>query len=177
MTGVAALAAVVAGGFAWTAYRAESESRRLAEKSYQADRDREQRELEEKKRAQAELVSAWGVAEGDGVAICVQNLSASPVYNMRLGLFVRKGECRYAGWVRVMPPTSAGARGVDVKPDALDAWAEADGSRKRVPTPLVEFTFRDAAGRWWWRDENGVLTEIDESRKYRYEKPETVTVP
>lgn len=178
MTTVAAFAAVVAGVFAYRAYGAEREARDVAkdshetaEKSYRAAREREYRELEDRRRAQAELVSAWAVA-GDGdepsVEISIQNLSAAPVYSVRLGLFAKKGVCNYARWVRVLPPTRTDARREPVQEPAAAEWRAGDGARGSKPTPMVEFTFHDAAGRWWHRDEHGVLNEIDESESWRY---------
>lgn len=178
MTALAALAAVVAGGFAWFAYRAERDARELArqshattEKSYQAEREREQRDLEDRERAQAEMVSAWAViGPGDEptVEICIQNLSAAPVYSVRLGLFAKKSDCNYAGWVRVLPPTGSVTRQEPVHHTAAQAWKKYDGARAAKPMPMVEFTFHDAAGRWWLRDEHGVLTEIAENENWRY---------
>lgn len=177
-TALAAIAAVVAGFFAWRAYQAESDARDLArlahdvaESAFKADRDREVRELEEKQRAQAEMVSAWAVI-GDGdepsVEICIQNLSPTPVFAVCLGMVVRKGVALYARRVRVLPPSGREPRQESVKDAAADAWRTSHGARTWRTVPLVEFTFHDAAGRWWFRDEHGVLTEISERESWRY---------
>lgn len=177
-TALAALAAVVAGFFAWGAYRAESEARdlarqgqALAERGLEADRAREARELELERRAQAELVSAWAVVRDSAVPsveLRVQNLSAAPVYAVTAGFELTGFSSQYAKWIRVLPSTGSEARNENVKDGAIAGWTKWIGSRRPCPVPYVEFTFRDARGAWWLRDGSGVLSEISESERWRY---------
>jgi hypothetical protein len=159
-TALAAVAAVVAGVFAWGAYRIE--------------REREQRVADDAKRQQAQLISAWAVNREDadseiGVELHVQNLSTAPVYEVSLGIEVA-GKCSYAGWARVIPPSRTSPLVIPVTEERLKGWRQwaATRSRKPAPAPYVEFTFCDTAGSWWHRDTRGALAEIDREAKYRY---------
>lgn len=181
-TALAAVAAVAAGIFAWGAYRAERDARELAKRSHEltesaheSGRQRDLRELEEKKRAQAELVSAWAVTgeeEQPWAGVRIQNLSSAPVYSVSLGLVLKGEQSVYGGWVRVLPPTGSEPMQESIKDAALDAWRRWAGARRPLPVPLVEFTFHDAAGRWWLRDGDGVLCEISEDERWRYGRKE-----
>ncbi len=95
---------------------------------------------------------------------------------MRVAFLLLRIECNYAGWVRVLPPTAHEPHRPDLKKPAVDAWRARGPRYGRWPTPMVEFTFHDAAGRWWLRDEHGVLTEIDKADRFRYAKDADVTV-
>lgn len=181
-TALAAIAAVVAGFFAWGAYKSEQEGRRLsrdahdlAQKTHEASRQREQRASEDKKRKQAEMVSAWAVvcAGDDGesyVEVCVQNLSSAPVYSVSLGALLSRDTAVYAGWARVVPPSGRNPSIITVKDAAVEAWRRWASVRTPKPAPYVEFTFHDASGHWWLRDGRGVLSEIVEAEAYRYGK-------
>ncbi|WP_341935891.1 hypothetical protein MRBLWO14_001568 [Microbacterium sp. LWO14-1.2] len=164
-TALAALAAIVAGYFAWGAYALE--------------RRRELIESERDKRAVAEQVSAWAEVReepaGTRVDIHVQNLAASPVYEVRLGIEA-SGKCNYAGWARVIPPSRDVPSVVEVTPERLERWDRWTRSRIPKPVPYIEFTFCDAAGAWWHRSARGVLTEITDSEKYRYGSDSETTV-
>lgn len=179
-TAVAAVAAIAAGIFAGSAYRAERETRALAEKGHAITEDRERRELEDKRRAQAELVAAWAVvlddAQTTNVEVCIQNLSAAPVYAVSVGFVLTGQESVYARWVRVLAPTNGAQTLRPVKPFAAERWRAWCGGRRPMADPLVEFTFRDTAGRWWLRDAEGVLSEIDEGSRWRYARSEGTSV-
>ncbi len=179
-TVLAAAAAMIAGVFAWLAYRAERDARQLASKAHDlterahSDRiEREQQREKEKERAQAEMVSAWTVvveAEGGGkgVEMYVQNLSSAPVYSVCLGFVLPSAVDVYAGRVRLVPPNQKHPVLVAVKPRAVGEWRSwAVGARAQA-APYVELTFHDAAGRWWYRDGHGVLAETTETDAYRY---------
>ena len=178
-TAVAAVAAIAAGIFAGNAYRAERETRALAKRGHAITEDRERRELEDKRRGQAELVAAWAVVSDDAqttnVEVCIQNLSAAPVYAVSLGFVLTGQESVYARWVRVLAPSNGVQTLRPVKPFAVERWRAWCGGRRRMADPLVEFTFRDAAGRWWLRDAEGVLSEIDESSRWRYPRTDRVS--
>lgn len=179
-TALAAIAAVVAGFFAWGAYQAERDARdlakkahELAESSHEAARQREQRASNDKRRKQAEAVSAWAVVcespgADDYIDVCVQNLSSAPVYAVRLGVLLSQDSAVYAGWERVLPPTGRMPKPVSVKDAAIESWRRWAKPRSSKPAPYVELTFRDASDTWWLRDGHGVLSEIDEDDAYRY---------
>lgn len=182
-TALAAIAAVVAGFFAWAAYSAERDARTLAKKAHDlaesahvAAREREQRASQDKRRKQAEAVSAWAVVcEAPGeehyIDVCVQNLSSAPVYAVRLGILLSQDSAVYAGWERVLPPSGRMPTAVAVKDAAIESWRRWAKPRASKPAPYVEFTFRDASDAWWLRDGHGVLSEISEDEAYRYGRP------
>jgi hypothetical protein len=160
-TALAALAAAVAGYFAWGAYKLE--------------RDREKRLSESQKRQQAELVSAWTVVEttADGescIELRVQNLASAPVYEVTLGVQLGKA-CAYAAKVRVVPPSGRDPLVVKLTEKGLQRWLDWAKGPARKLAPYVEFTFCDTAGAWWYRDTRGTLVEIDPKDKYRYGEP------
>ncbi|MFK3834533.1 hypothetical protein [Microbacterium sp. NPDC087868] len=180
-TALAAVAAVVAGYFAWKAYQAESDARGLAikahdlaERAHDARIEREQLLEKEKERAQAEMVSAWAVVVEAGgekcVEVHVQNLSPAPVYSVRLGFELAGSPNLYAGWARVLPPTPGVPERPKVHDDATRDWRIWGRRRGRHAAPYVELTFHDASGRWWYRDGHGVLAETTEKDAWRYKK-------
>ena len=175
-TALAAIAAVVAGFFAWGAYQAERDARGLAKKAHElaerahlASQERELLASQDKKRKQAGMVSAWAVVtEADTIELCVQNLSSAPVYEVCLGVILSNGSGVYARRARVIPPSGRNPSTFDVKDGAVDAWQRWAKSRTPKPVPFVEFTFHDASGNWWLRDGHGVLEEITKEDAYRY---------
>ena len=175
-TALAALAAVIAGFFAWGAYQAERDARdlakqahKLAEDAHRAGLDREQRAFEDKKRKQAEMVSAWTVlTEDDTIELRVQNLSSAPVYSACLGIVLSNGSAVYARRARVIPPSGRSPMSIEIKESAVEAWQRWAKNRMPKPVPFVEFTFHDASGNWWFRDGSGSLIETTENEAYRY---------
>lgn len=167
-TSVAAAAAIIAGIFAWGAYRAERAAHRLALEALATEQQRDERALAEKERAQAEAVSAWTQhnTSDETLSLIVQNLSSAPIYSVRLGVVLGR-IAYYAGWVRVLPPTSTPTV-VPLHENTVPRWLEWRATHERVPTVLVEATYADAAGRWWFRNALGALREIDENDAYRY---------
>lgn len=164
-TAIAAVAAIVAGIFAWSAYALE--------------RRRESSESRRARRAMAEQVSAWAeVREEAGmthVDIHVQNLASSPVYEARFGIEA-SGRCNYAGYARVVPPSRSAPLVIEVTQERSERWERWMRSRVPKPTPYIELTFCDAAGAWWHRDSRGLLCEITHLQKYRYDTDTDKTV-
>ncbi|MFK3677074.1 hypothetical protein ACI2IP_05050 [Microbacterium sp. NPDC090218] len=160
-TALAAIAAMVAGYFAWGAYKLE--------------RAREKRVSENLKRQQAEMVSAWTVVrqgpDGEShIELHVQNLASAPVYEVRLGVEIGT-TCVYGGWARVLPPSARDPLLVRVADRGLESWRDWVRGRATKTAPYVEITFCDTAGTWWLRETGGALREIDPSEKYRYGGP------
>jgi hypothetical protein len=131
----------------------------------QAAAERE-READERRRAQAELVYMWHVpvhVEVDGeatpdmtVEAYVRNTSPQPIYDlwfewtMFTGVFDQIDDKTYCGEAPLMPGAMAAAR-APVEPRLISGWAE-DVS--------VAATFRDRAGVWWRTHASGFLEDL-----------------
>ncbi|WP_431792080.1 hypothetical protein [Microbacterium paraoxydans] len=162
-TVLAAAAAVVAGLYAWRAYRLE--------------RAREDRASVAMKRQQAEMVSAWTVIQqgenGENyVELRVQNLGSAPVYEVTLGIQLGS-VCSYAAKTRVVPPSGRNPMEVRLTERGLERWLTWAKGPARKLAPYVELTFCDSAGAWWFRDTRGALVEIDSERRYLYDESKT----
>lgn len=144
---VATLAAVAA---ATTAAAFTAQTLRI-ERARDLDRE------EEKKAAQAELVSAW--REGDTIAF--RNASPTPIYRVRMWLHPRGQDPIYCKWRGLVAPTRAGESHEVIAMqaeavEALHAWRRArKANGETLPVVLVEVTFRDSAGIWWRRMAHG----------------------
>lgn len=133
----------------------------------QRDQDADERA----QRAQADLVAAWLVHDGDGLddwAIQIQNDSNVPVYffNAEIwgGLYISEVLGRTG--MLVLPPGSVTVRVPELRywatrhlpPDALDECTP----NEVLNSFFVGITFRDAAGVTWRRSETGVLNRLND---------------
>ena len=145
VTTLALLAAGVAGLLAYKAFK-------LQEKQ---EKDR----LDSARRHQAERVVAWWDhnppdrgTRGRGPAVTFFNSSGLPVWEVDLLLSHGPGRRWFYG-LGLQPSTD--------KPILTDAWG---GEPNPEYSYGIEIEFRDAAGLYWRRDQDGVLHEIREGR-------------
>ncbi|WP_435771805.1 hypothetical protein [Nocardioides sp. SYSU DS0651] len=149
----AAVAAIVAGYFAWLAYSIQRA-------------EQVQRHAQQLAAWEARETPASAAAE-NCLAIVVQNSSSLPFYRVRFWVKLGMMAPVYAGWMRVVPPTGSTVP-LQLHEGCTTAWDIWRSSGTRNPTVPVEFTFLDASGTWWLRSFEGGLTRINESDAYRY---------
>ena len=148
----ALVAAIVAGRAAWRLLGLE------------ATRDRNA--FADKKTVQASRVSAWAKwersAEGaesdyDIPLLSVRNASDLPVYAVLLELFNSRDQLVSTERVDVLPPTDGPIDLPHVVSDAEHSALQGDyGSKLQV-----KITFRDASGRTWVRQVDGLLYQSE----------------
>jgi arabinogalactan oligomer / maltooligosaccharide transport system substrate-binding protein len=118
------------------------------------------REAEDRRRAQAALVSAWCGAHGTDNehpdwGIFIRNASETPVHQARVSVVKEHDpDTRNDFDIAVLPPTSEPV----FYPD--DIWSTTLQDQFPATNFLVEMSFTDSAGVRWLRNGIGVLSEV-----------------
>jgi hypothetical protein len=159
MTAGATWATVVVGLLALgaAAYAAIQASR-----VYRIESEREKRSQEERRRAQADLVSGWHdpVALGGVFYARVRNASTAPVFDVEVNWYHTNGDHRGGETVAVVPPASEPMSVRHPTTDPRYIGPNEDHRSEETPDAFaVDLRFRDASGNVWHRDVHGVLTD------------------
>ncbi|QUB99518.1 hypothetical protein [Cellulosimicrobium cellulans] len=165
---IAALAALLAVMFAWLAAR---HTRGLLQQ--ESDRDlrtaeRDEQEAASRRRAQADLVSAWVVVRVDEEGVrsdgyLIRNLSQSPVYDVRTDVTDARERLRPRHRLAMLPPGEYYVEANDGDthwefPDpvaSVRGWLRPVLKKPEWRVDRLEFT--DSGGRRWSRDAKGRL--------------------
>lgn len=137
-----------------------------------ARREAEQERLSALQRYQAERVAGW-IAGGDFddrgqvIWVAITNQSLQPVYHLVIHGIVLAND----GTPIIDPMPESQARIAVVPPGEgyVAIVLNYTGMHKR---PGIEIAFQDAANRYWLRETNGGLTELDASPVVHYEIPQ-----
>lgn len=171
---VAAVAAIIAGFFAWKSYtkmrdqnaQLQSQTLNMQEQTKQLQ-EQFQHVLDKEKRSHAESIAAWATAAetevGETLELCIVNSGKTPVYDVRLALVL--GSARRPSFVpattrNFLPPTQGSPASWETKKsNVIEAWRHwrSHGLRTVNRDPLVEIVFRDSLGTQWMRDAKGEL--------------------
>lgn len=158
----------------WLAFVGAAAAAWYTRRTLEIERGRDRRADDDRRRAQAELVSAWiddvrVVSDGTATTepgVVVRNLGSQPIHAVSVRVHPA-GHPSFVGFERpVVPPSSTldGYLFDPVEHPERGAFVMTDGREPDDPDAVIRawgltLTFRDGAGRTWQRPPDGRLVE------------------